>query len=202
MIGSRLLTEALARGHEVVAVARDPGRIATGPGVTAVKGDATEAGSVAATAAGAGVAINAYGPGSGPQDGLSLNAHALLAGLATAGVPRVIVIGGAGSLEVAPGRLLADSPNFPPAVKARALAQKAQLDIFRAAPAGPVTWTFVSPAAKIAPGERTGTFRLGGDQLLTDANGESKISAEDFAIAILDEAEHPRHANERFTVAY
>jgi putative NADH-flavin reductase len=202
MIGSRILAEALRRGHEVAGVTRDPERIPATPGVTARKGDATDPASVAETAAGADIAISAYGPGSGPQDALSANARALLEGLAKAGVSRVIVIGGAGSLEVAPGQLLADSPNFPAAVKPRALAQKAQLDIFRAAPNGPVTWTFVSPAAMIAPGERTGAYRRGGDQLLVDQNGQSKISAEDFAIAVLDEAEHPYYPNQRFTAAY
>ena len=202
MIGSRILAEALSRGHTVVGVVRTPESVPASPYVTAVKGDATDAASIAATAAGADLAISAYSPGTGPQDDLSKNAHALLDGLATAGVPRVIVVGGAGSLEVAPGMLLAETPQFPEAVKPRANAQKAQLDIFRASTNPAVTWTFVCPAAMIAPGERTGTFRVGGDAFMTDADGKSKISAEDYAIAILDEAETAAHPNQRISVAY
>lgn len=200
-IGSRILDEALRRGHTVTAVGRRPEAIAPRAAVTARAGDATDPASIAATAAGAGLAISSYSPQKGPQGDLSKNAHALLDGLARAGVPRVIVVGGAGSLEVAPGRLWMDDPAFTEAAKPRAQAQKAALDVFRAA-VSPVTWTFVSPAASIKPGERTGTFRIGGDRLLFDANGKSAISVEDYAIAILDEAEHPRHPNQRITVAY
>ena len=126
----------------------------------------------------------------------------MLAGLALAHVGRVIVVGGAGGLEVSPGKRLVDTPEFPAMYKARSLAQAAAYDIFRASPGSPVVWTFVAPAAVIAPGERTGTFRVGGDALMTDANGESKISAEDFAIAIVDEAEKNRAPNRRISVAY
>jgi putative NADH-flavin reductase len=133
---------------------------------------------------------------------LSLNAHALIDGLPQAGVPRVIVVGGAGSLEVAPGKLLEDAPDFPPVYKARAQAQTAQLNVFRSLTEPPVVWTLVSPSLMIAPGERTGRYRLGADQLLVDSAGESKISAEDFAIAIVDEVEKPTHPNARFTVGY
>jgi len=194
MIGSRILTEAQRRGHEVIAIVRRPETVPQGPGIGAVVGDAT-------SAAGTDIAINAYSPQAGPQGDLSKNAHALLAGLPRAGVSRVIVVGGAGSLEIAPGRLLADSPDFPPQYKARADAQKQQLDVFRAYTGGAVDWTFVSPPMMIAPGERTGAYRSGGDQLLFDAAGTSAISAEDFAIAIVDEAESPAHRNARFSVA-
>jgi putative NADH-flavin reductase len=202
MIGSRILTEARRRGHEIIAVVRHPQAVTAGPGVRSVGGDATDAASVAATAAGADVAVNAYSPQSGPQDGLSQNARALIEGLPRAGVPRVIIVGGAGSLEVAPGKLLMDAPDFPPAYKARARAQSEQLGIFRSLAEPPVVWTFVSPSLMIAPGERTGTYRLGGDQLLFDSAGESKISAEDFALAIVDEVEHAVHPNARITVGY
>jgi putative NADH-flavin reductase len=201
MIGSRILDEAQRRGHEVIAIVRNPDRIALRAGLTLSAGDATDAASIAASAAGADLAISAYSPGAGPQDELSKNARALLAGLADAGIGRVIVVGGAGSLEIAPGKLLVDAPNFPEAYKARALAQTAALDIFRSSTGTPA-WTFVSPAALIAPGDRTGTFRVGGDQFMVDAAGESKISAEDYAVAILDEAEHPQHLNARMSVAY
>jgi hypothetical protein len=201
-IGSRIVGEALRRGHRVTGVGPHPEKIAPRPGLTVRGGDATDAASIAATAAGADLAISAYSPGSGSQDDLSVNARALLEGLARAGVPRVIVVGGAGSLEVAPGRLWLDDPAFTEAAKPRARAQKAQLDVFRAAGPTPVTWTFVSPSASIKPGERTGTFRVGGDRLLVDAGGKSAISMEDYAVAILDEAETAAHPNRRITAGY
>jgi uncharacterized protein len=202
MIGSRILDEALRRNHTVTAIVRKPEQIAPRPGVLALAGDATDAASIAATAAGADILISAYSPGSGPQDDLSKNARAILAGLASAEVGRAIIVGGAGSLEVSPGVRLVDSLGFPAAYKARALAQGAAFDVLRASAGSPVSWTFVSPAASIMPGERTGHFRVGGDQFMVDANGESTISAEDFAVAILDEAEKPTAANRRISVAY
>jgi putative NADH-flavin reductase len=201
MIGSRILAEALARRHEVVAVVRNPDKIAAQPNLTIVSGDATDAASIAATAAGADVAISAYSPGS-DNSLLTTNAYALLEGVARAGVPRLIVVGGAGSLEVAPGQLLVDSPDFPAVYHARATEQAKALDIFRASDASSLTWTFVSPPAMIAPGVRTGSYRVGTDSLLVAADGKSHISAEDYAIALLDEAESPKHPNRRFTVGY
>jgi putative NADH-flavin reductase len=202
MIGTRILNEALSRGHELVAIVRNPASVPARPGVTAVAGDARESASVAATAAGCDIAISAYGPGSGSHDDLLKNAHALLEGLAEAGVPRVIVVGGAGSLEVAPGVALLDTPGFPEIYKPRATAQKAMGGIFKASAGTPVAWTFVSPALSIAPGERTGNFRVGTSALMTDAHGESKISAEDYAVALVDEAEQSKALNEHISVAY
>lgn len=202
MIGSRILTEALGRGHTVTAVVRNPGAIAGEPGLHIVAGDVTSASSVADTAAGSDLAISAFGPGSGPQETLSEASRALLAGLATAKVPRVIVVGGAGGLEVAPGTRLIDAPGFPEMYRARATAQLASIQIFQASPGTPVAWTVVSPAAIIEPGERTGTFRVGGTSLLSDANGVSRISAEDYAIAIVDEAERNAAPNRWISVAY
>jgi len=109
-------------------------------------------------------------------------------------------VGGAGSLEVAPGVRLVDAPGFPELHKAEALAQGEALAVFRGV--SDLEWSFLSPAAVIAPGERTGAFRLGGDQLLADADDNSHISAEDYAIALIDEAEEPKHTGRRFTVAY
>ena len=202
MIGSRILTEAVRRGHHVIAIVRKPEALAAHPQVTALKGDATDADSIATTSAGVDVLVSAYGPQTGPPDDLSKNAHALIDGLTRAGVARAIVVGGAGSLEVAPGVLLIDSPNFPPHFKVRAQAQKLQLDVFRALTDSPLTWTYVSPSIMIAPGERTGVFRVGGDTVLFDDQHESKISAEDYAVAIVDEAETPAHPNERITIGY
>ena len=117
-----------------------------------------------------------------------------------AGVPRLLVVGGAGSLEVAPGVALVDTPQFPAAYKAEALAGRAFLDTLRGEKA--LDWTFISPSALFEPGERTGSFRLGGDALLSDAAGQSRITMEDFAIALADEIETPAHPRQRFTVGY
>jgi len=202
MIGSRILNEAVGRGHDVTAIVRDTARVGPHERVTVVSADATDAHDVARAVAGADVVISAYSPGSGDQSDLSKNAYALIDGLTEARVGRVIVIGGAGSLEVAPGQLLVDTPEFPAMYKPRATAQAAQLEVLRSSPGVPVFWTFVSPAAIIAPGERTGVFRVGGDKLMTDAGGQSRISAEDFAIAIVDEAEVATAPNRRMSVSY
>jgi putative NADH-flavin reductase len=108
------------------------------------------------------------------------------------------VVGGAGSLEVAPGVQLVDAPDFPAEWRAPALAHRDALAVYRTAD---IDWTYFSPAAILEPGERTGRYRTGRDQLLTNADGKSRISAEDFAVALLDEVERPRHLRERITVA-
>ena len=116
-----------------------------------------------------------------------------------AGVQRLLIVGGAGSLEVAPGLQLANSPTFPEAWKPIATAHIEALEVYLKAD---LNWTYFSPAAMFQPGERTGTFRIGSDQLLVDEKGESRISTEDYAIAMLDEVEKPRFIRKRFTIAY
>src|SRR5262249_3385479 len=124
----------------------------------------------------------------------------ILAAVKQAGVPRLLMVGGAGSLEVAPGVQVVDSPDFPAQWKGSALGARDTLNKLRDEPA--LDWTLLSPAALIAPGERTGKFRIGGDQLMTDANGDSKISVSDYAVAMIDELERPAHSRQRFSVAY
>lgn len=198
MIGSRILQELVGRGHQVTAVVRHPEKIATS-GVKVVKGDVTDPVSVAATAQGAEAAISAYAPPPTEVGTLLTATRALLAGLATAGVRRLLVVGGAGSLEVAPGVQLVDTPGFPEAWKGVALAHR---DVLPVLEASNLDWSYLSPAAFIQPGERTGKFRLGGKQLVVDETGESRISAEDYAIALVDELESPRHVRQQFTLAY
>ena len=130
----------------------------------------------------------------------STDVHAVIGATKKAGVPRLLVVGGAGTLEVAPGLQLVDTPDFPESYKGEALAGRDFLNALRAE--RDLDWTFLSPSAEFAPGERTGKFRLGGDQLLTDENGQSRISMEDYAIALVDELEKPRHSRRRFTVGY
>jgi putative NADH-flavin reductase len=201
-VGRLVAEEALDRGHEVTAAVRHPESFdLAGGGLRVVAADALDPDSVASAAAGHDVAVSAIGPAedSGPAL-LPEAARSLLAGLERAGVRRLMVVGGAGSLEVAPGVRLVDTPEFPEAWTGVALAAADALDVFRAADT-PVDWTYVSPAVLLEPGERTGRYRVGGDQLLTDAEGNSRISTADYAIALVDEAENAEHLRERFTVA-
>lgn len=192
-IGSRLLAEALRRGHQVTALVRDPSRLAPREGLTIRQGDALDPEATAATLAGHAALISSV-------HFTDLDADTLLQIAKSAAIPRLLVTGGAGSLQVAPGLQLVDSPDFPAAARPEALAGRQFLQRLQAG-AG-VAWSFLSPALMIQPGERSGRFRLGRDELLRDAQGESRISMEDFAVAMLDELEQPRHLDERFTVAY
>lgn len=192
--GSRIADELLRRGHTVTGIARDLSRAAARPGLTLVAADATQAAALAPLLAGHDAVISATRFVGG------IDAPTLLAAARQAGVPRVLVVGGAGSLEVAPGVALIDTPQFPEAYKPEAGAGRAFLDALRQEQE--IDWTFLSPSALFEPGERTGQFRLGGDQLLSDAAGNSRISFEDYAIALADELETPRHSRRRFTVGY
>jgi putative NADH-flavin reductase len=199
-IGQRIVREALDRGHEVTAISRHPLPSPFNGQVKAVAGDVTDPGSVARAVAGHDVVVSAVGPGHDQApEFLSQAARGLLDGLPRAGVRRLIVVNGAGSLEVAPGKQLVDTPEFHEAWKPTALAHRDALQIYRRAD---LDWTVFSPAALITPGERTGKYRTGTDQLVTDEQGQSRISAEDYAVALLDEVEQPRHIRQRFTVAY
>lgn len=202
-VGRRVVAEALSRGHEVRAVVRDQGRVSGLPKeVEARVGDAGRAQDVTALAAGQDLVITATRPAPGQEPELVATLRSLLSGLANTGV-RLLVVGGAGSLVV-PGRggtLVADDPAFVPAEwRAIALACCEQYEVCRAAT--DVDWTYLSPPALLVPGKRTGAYRVGRDELLIDAKGTSAISMEDFAVALLDEAELPRYRCARFTVAY
>jgi putative NADH-flavin reductase len=190
-VGSRLATELLARGHQVTGIARDISKAAPQPGLTLKQGDATVAAALAPLLAGHDAVISS-------TRFANTDAVALIAAVKQAGVPRLLVVGGAGSLEVAPGVALIDTPEFPALSKVEAgldflntLRLETELD-----------WTFLSPSALFEPGERTGVFRSGKDQLLVDGQGKSWISMEDYAIAMVDELEQPKHRRSRFTVGY
>lgn len=201
MIGSRIATEASARGHQVLAVSRS-GQSPV-PGVIATAGDAADPAKVAELTAGADAVASACVPPRGGADltgpFLALN-RALTDGMRTAGATRLMVVGGAGSLETAPGQMLCDQPDFPADLLDEALAHREALAFYRAL--DDLDWTYVSPAAEIAPGLRTGRFRTGGDGMLTDDHGDSRISAEDYAVAFVDELETPDHPRARMSVAY
>lgn len=207
-IGSRIVTEAVNRGHEVTVIVRNPdaasGPAFEHPSVRVRGGDVLDSDSVAETLAGQDVVISAVGSGGNnpedPREGLYLRAaQSLVQALRAAGSDAyLIVVGGAGSLEVEPGRLL--SEGLDGAVAREVMAQQVALDYYRTV--DDVRWTYVSPSLQILPGERTGQFRLGTDRLLRDGDGESRISMEDYAMALIDEAEQPRHEGRRFTVGY
>ncbi len=198
MIGSRILNELLARGHEVTAVVRNPSKLAR-PDVVVRAGDVLDAHSVIETAKGADAAISAVSPPPTATEKLVEATRTLVSALKQAGVRRFLMVGGAGSLEVAPGRQLVDMPDFPPAWKPYALAHRNALAALQESD---LDWTNLSPAALIEPGERTGKFRLGIDVLVTDQSGQSRISAEDYAVALVDELERPHHVRQRFTLGY
>jgi uncharacterized protein len=199
-VGSRIAREALRRGHSVMGVVRVPGP-APIDGVQTVVGNVLDAASVAAVVRGTDAVVSAVGPGNFERSPfLADAAKALIAGLREAGVKRLVVVGGAGGLEVAPGVQLVDSPGFPEAWKGIALAHRDAWEVFAAGP--DLDWTYVAPAAMLEPGERIGKYRTGGDQLVADAQGNSRISMEDYAVAVMDELEHPRHLRARMSVGY
>jgi putative NADH-flavin reductase len=192
-IGSKVLAELLSRGHSVTAIARNPEKIATSPGVQPKKGDAEDAAALAKLLSGHDAVVSAvpFSPGLSTK---------LIEAVKRSGVKRYIMVGGAGSLEVAPGKMLKDTLTLPGPVKAIIEEGTASLERLRGETG--LEWTFFSPAAEIGPGTRTGKFRLGGDQLIVDKDGKSRISYDDYAIALVDELEQPRHIGKRFTIAY
>jgi putative NADH-flavin reductase len=200
-LGSVILDEALDRGHEVTAVVRDPAKLATKhDALTVVKGDVAQPSSYASVLPGNDAAITSLNDHADPSN-VPRQAALLLDALSKAGVRRFAWVGGAGSLETAPGVRVIDDPGFPEAWKASANAQIEALAVFRASKA-PIDWTYISPAAEIAPGERKGSFRVGGEQLLVNAEGHSRISIADFAIGVLDRIEKGDAAKKRVTFAY
>jgi uncharacterized protein len=190
--GSEITKELAARGHTVVAVARKPETIPAAPGVTPTAGDASDAVALAEIIKGSDTVISALH--------FDVPAATLLGALKTAGVGRLLVTGGAASLEVAPGVRLIDTPEFPEEWKTFAQGGIVFLDALRSETQ--IDWTFFSPAAFIEEGPRLGVFRTGEDQLITDDKGESRISFADYAIAMVDELEQHKHSRARFTAAY
>jgi len=202
-VGSRLLDEALDRKHEVTAVVRRPERLPVRANLVAKQGDILEVDRLAGLLAGHDVVISAFSSTQNEEDtfaGMVEGGKAIIAAAKKAGIPRLLFVGGAGSLEVAPGQQVIDQPGFPEEWKAGAGGTREILYLLKEEP--DLEWTFLSPAAMLEPGERTGTFRLGTDQLLVDAEGQCRISLEDYAVAMLDEVEDPKHTRRRFCVAY
>ncbi|WP_338765532.1 NAD(P)-dependent oxidoreductase [Massilia sp. METH4] len=201
-VGAKLLAEAASRGHDVKALVSRPEKVPAQPGVQAARVDVQDRDGLAAQLAGVDAVISAFS-GHAQQDVRAYyvrGMQSIVAATKAAGVPRLLVVGGAGSLEVAPGVQLVDTPEFPAQWKGTAEGARDALALLRAE--RELDWTMLSPAAHLEPGTRTGIFRLGTDSLLADASGNSRISLEDYAVAMIDELERPAHSRTRFTVAY
>jgi len=191
-VGTRLLQELSVRGHRVTAIARHPEKVAPLTGVNAQFADINDATAMAELLKGHDAVVSSVGF-------LSSNAKDLVDLVRQSGVKRYLVVGGAGSLLLGSGERVIDQPDFPQEYRAEATAGAEFLDEIQKV--SDLDWTFISPSALFIPGERTGQFRLGKDQLLVNENGSS-ISYEDFAIALVDELEQPAHIKQRFTVGY
>ena len=206
-VGTALLKELTDRGHEVTAISRHPENIKLkSPLIHPVEGDVLDATEVAKLVKGNDVVISAYNPGwTNPRIGEEImkGSRAIQAGVKAAGIKRFIVIGGAGSLEIAPGLQLVDSPSFPAEYKVAASAVRDYLQ--EISQEKDLDWTFFSPAIFMShdtSGTRRGHYRLGLDNPVFDDQGKSVLSVEDLALVIVDELEHPQHIRQRFTAAY
>lgn len=204
-VGSAILKEALDRGHKVIAVVRHPEKIkAVHKNLVVKQGDVSLSDTVTDVCKSADAVISAYNPGwQNPEiaEKTTKVYRSILDGVRQAGVKRFLVVGGAGSLFISPGKRLMDAglmpESFLPAV--RALADVYLIDLTAEKI---IDWVFFSPAGDLHQGNRTGNFRLGKDDLIVNEKGESKISVQDYAVALIDELEKSAHHRERFTIGY
>ncbi|XQE66288.1 NAD(P)-dependent oxidoreductase [Pseudomonas sp. P3C3] len=202
-VGAALLEEALNRDHQVTALVRHPEKLPQHPNLIAIKSDVHEVAALSEKLRGHDAVLSAFNPGWGVADireQFVTGTKAILTATKAAGVPRLLVVGGAGSLYVAPGQQLIDSAGFPAEYKEGAEGARQALNLLREE--RDLQWTFLSPAAHLEPGPRTGQFRLGGDDLLLSDGQPGRISVADLAVALLDETEQPQHPRQRFTLAY
>lgn len=208
--GSTILSELLSRGHQVVAVARDPAKLPSHVCVTGVAADLTaiDSDTLAEIIAGADAVVSAFGPtSSDPRyttdesytDQLVAVTGTVIEAVRKAGSPRLLVVGGAGSLNFSPGVTVLDSGHWPDPYKPIA---RSHVKAFAALRASGLDWTYFSPPMRIAPGERTGRFRLGDDDVIFAPDGTNTVSFEDYAVALVDELEQPAHRRARFTIGY
>ncbi|MCC8197969.1 MAG: NAD(P)-dependent oxidoreductase [Tannerellaceae bacterium] len=204
-VGSAILKEALSRGYQVKAVVRNPEKVTEkSPDLTVVKADVSSAATVAEVVKGADAVISAYNPGwTNPDmyDETLAVYPAILQGVKQAGVKRLQIVGGAGTLFVAPGVRVVDTGVIPQEIMG-GVKSLGEFYLHTLVNEKEIDWVFFSPAGTITPGERTGKYRLGKDDLITDAQGNSNISVEDYAKAMIDELENPQHHQERFTIGY
>jgi uncharacterized protein len=204
-IGSKLVDEAVNRGHIVTAVTRSPEKLPKADRIIPAPADVNDVPALTAYFRGQEAVIHSYAPGRGipaeeSKEKQKAGTLSIIAAMKAAGVKRILAVGGGGSLEVAPGVAHFDTPQFPAEYQGGARATAQIKDLLRAEK--DLDWTFLCPSTVIFPGERTGKFRLGGDQLLIGADGQSRISVQDYAVAMIDELENPKHTGHRFTVGY
>lgn len=203
-VGLAVLNEALQRGHQVTAIARNPDKISMDNiKITKVIADVNDSGKLAKILSGHDAVVSTFNAGwTNPNlyDDFIKGSEAIQQAAILSGVKRLLVVGGAGSLEIAPGVQLVDSPGFPVEYKAGATSARDYLNILKTEEK--LDWTFLSPAIQLHPGKRTGIFRLGTDQPVFDSEGKSDISVEDMAVAIVDELENNRFTKKRFTLGY
>jgi putative NADH-flavin reductase len=202
-IGSRILLEALNRGHSVTGISRNPDYDTKNERLTWIKADALDSDALATAINGNDAVISAFGIDWHRPESYHLFsdiASSLIYAAKKAGVKRIINVGGAGSLEVAPGLQLVDTPSFPEAWRKGANEQRKSLEVFRREKE--LDWTFFSPAILIEPGPRTGKFRIAKDNPVFDEKGNSTISYDDYAVAMIDELENPHFIKKRFTIGY
>lgn len=204
-VGTAILNELLARGHRVTAVVRNPGKIGIkSPSLTVVQADVTDTSALVAACKGRDAVISAYNPGwANPNiyEETLRNYPLILEAVRQSGVKRLLCVGGAGTLFCAPGLRVVDSGVIPDAIMGgvRSLGEFYLNTLMNEKE---IDWIFFSPAGTLEPGKRTGKFRLGKDDLIVDENGNSHISVEDYAVAMVDELENPKHHYERFTIGY
>ena len=202
MVGGAIVGELLARGHRVTAASRRGEGPAAQPGLTVVAADVTDRASVRALAPGHDAVVTAVrpAPGEGP-DRVVEAARSLVSTLPDIGVDRVLAVAGAGGLLVAPGVRIVDDPEFSPTYKPFSMAHVEALPVYeRSDPR--LAWTMICCPRVIEPGERSGRYRVGGEELLRDAEGDSRITTADFAVALVDELERTAHPRARISVAY
>ena len=204
-VGSAVLAEALERRHLVTAIVRNPGRLPVHPCLTALTGNVYDVAATTIQLSGHDALISAFfiGKNENIENICQVNIDgykAIIAATKAAGLRRILIVGGAGSLEVAPGVQLVDTPQFPQDIKPKALAAREVLQLIRHEL--DLEWSYVSPSPILKPGEKTGQFRVGGDQVLMNGQGPASITVGDLAVAILDEIEQSHYMRKRFTVGY
>jgi uncharacterized protein len=197
--GSRILKELISRGHRVTAISRDPAKLQGITGISTKKDDLSDVSKTAEVIRGADAVISAYGPPQDNTEEIVEVTQRLVDAVKRGGSPRLVVVGGAGGLDVAPGVTLLDSGYLPEAYKPIAKSHVRALNVLRSSD---IDWTYLAPAAYFEPGERTGKFRLGKNELISNEKQESRISMEDYAIALVNELEKPDHRKQRFSVGY
>lgn len=204
-IGTAILNELLNRGHKVTAIVRDPAKVtASNPNLKVIQADVTDTDVLIEASKGKDAVISAYNPGwKNPNiyEETLKNYPLIVDSVKKAGVERLLIVGGAGTLFYAPGKMVMDADDIPakllPGIKSLG---EFYLNTLRKE--NDIDWIFLSPAANMTPGERTGKFRIGKDDLVVGVNGDSNISVEDYAVAMVDELEQKHHHKERFTIGY